>query len=88
MNSPIPMPPAVNVPVYLSLQSDRFDRDLFEGLSDKLKAFIGESPEYRQLIDPKPKSNGYGAQKSGSAHYDERNPPPHTERELDDEIPF
>jgi hypothetical protein len=76
----IAMPDAVNAPVYLSLQSDRFDRELFEGLSDKLKAFIAESPEYQKLFAPK--TNG------ASSSYDERNPPPRADRELDDEIPF
>jgi hypothetical protein len=71
----IPMPPAVNAPVYISLQADRFDRELFDGLSEKLKAFIGDSPEYRAIFAPK--ANGYADQSGGGSR-----------RELDDEIPF
>lgn len=83
----VTMPPQVNTSVYLSLESDRFDRTIFDGLSDKLKAFIGESPEYRRLIDPKPNGN-YASNKNGGSQFDDLNPPPRTERELDDEIPF
>lgn len=77
----VQMPEQINPSVYLSLQSDRFDRELFEGLSDKLKAFIAESPEYQKIFAPKT-SNG-----SSHSSYDDRNPPPQ-DRDLDDEIPF
>jgi len=75
------IPDQINASVYLSLESDSFDREVFEGLSDKLKAFIGESPEYARLIGGKPKSNGYADQSGGTQRRE-------TERELDDEIPF
>lgn len=82
----VQMPEQVNPSVYLSLQSDRFDRELFEGLSDKLKAFIAESPEYQAIFAPK---TGNGASHTS---YDDRNPPPHGEGsgigDLDDDIPF
>lgn len=82
------MPDQINPSVYLSLEKERFDREVFDSLSDKLKAFIGESPEHRRLVDP-PKGNGYAEQRQ--AHVDnggrdrEFAPP---NNDLDDEIPF
>jgi len=78
----VTIPDQINPSVYLSLESERFDREIFEALSDKLKAFIGESPEYGRLFSSKPKSNGY-ADHSGNTQRERE-----TERELDDEIPF
>lgn len=37
-------PAMANKPVYLS-----FDADVFDGLSDKLKETIGQSPEFQQV---------------------------------------
>lgn len=42
----------VNEPVYLSLEPDEFDRDVFSALSDKLQETIRLSPEYQALSRP------------------------------------
>lgn len=91
------LPPQVNPSVFLSLESDTFDREIYDGLSDKLKAFIALSPEYRQIFAPASKPNGYGAAK-GMSNYNapldrDREPEPAGQREfapadLDDDIPF
>lgn len=73
----IPLPDPVNPKLFLSLESELFDRELYEGLSDKLKATIADSPEYQAIFAPK--KNGYAEQSSGASRVG---------RELDDEIPF
>ncbi len=52
----VTIPPQVNPSVYISLTPDRFDREAFEALSDKMKLFISDSPECRKLFDSKPSS--------------------------------
>lgn len=89
----VSIPEAVNSPVYFSLEKDRFDGNIFDGFSDKLKEFIRDTPEYRRLTG----GNSYGEQK-GSGH---NQAPLDASREietagqrefapaeLDDEIPF
>lgn len=73
----LPIPDQINPKVFLSLEPDLFDRELYEGLSDKLKATIADSPEYHKLFAPK--TNGYAEQSGGASRVG---------RELDDEIPF
>lgn len=46
----IQMPDAINNPVFLSLEPQLFDRDIYESLSDKLKAFISDTPEYKSIV--------------------------------------
>ena len=83
----INIPEQINASVYLSLEPDRFDGHAFDGLSDKLKDFIRQTPEYRDLTGQKRPSY---AEQTGRG-YDEQNPPPHSqmadERELED-VPF
>jgi hypothetical protein len=45
-------PAPVNKPVYFSLERDLFDGVVLESLSDKLKAIIKETPEYKELVEP------------------------------------
>lgn len=45
--------PPQNPMVYLSLEPDEFDRDVFNGLSDGLRDVIMKSPEYGVLMMPK-----------------------------------
>jgi len=87
------MPDAINAPVYLSLDPTRFDRMVFDSLSDKLKAFISETPEYKAIFAPA-KSNGYANQSGGTTRYDQ-SPLPAGQRdfapgdaELVDDLPF
>jgi hypothetical protein len=47
-------PVAVNEQVYFSLEKDRFDPLVLDGLSDKLKETIKNTPEYRELIEGVP----------------------------------
>jgi hypothetical protein len=47
-------PVAVNDQVYFSLEKDRFDPLVLDGLSDKLKETIKNTPEYRELIEGAP----------------------------------
>lgn len=88
------IPAAVNPTVYLTLEPDGFDQEVFDGLSDKLKDFIRLTPEYRRLSE----GNGYAKEKGEvdpardpdleKSSYDERNPPPRSEADFDDDIPF
>lgn len=64
----VPLPDAINPPVYLSLERDRFEGNVFDGLSEKLKEFIRDTPEFRALSN-KP-TNGYAKEK-GSTRYDQ-----------------
>ena len=88
----ITIPDQINASVYLSLEADGFDREVFEGLSDKLKAFIAESPEYGRLFGAKSKSNGYADQSAGTQRQrelessEERDFAPLDD--MDTEIPF
>lgn len=93
----IDIPAAINKPVYFSLEPSRFDGNVFDGLSDKLKDFIRETPEYRSLMNGG-KSNGNGYAKArgyDQSPLDQKNEPagqrdfaPIDDRDLDDEIPF
>lgn len=61
------MPEAINKGVFLSLEPRLFDREVYEGLSDKLKAFISDTPEYRSIFGGKQTS--YAEQKGvGNYH--------------------
>ncbi len=44
-----PVPNAVNPLVYFSLDKEEFSREVFDGLSDKLKDTIKKSPEWAHL---------------------------------------
>lgn len=66
------LPTPVNSPIYLSLESALFDNAVFDGLSDKIRETIKQSPEYQQLV-----GGNAGQQHS---HGDPR--------DLDDEVPF
>lgn len=88
----IQIPEPVNTPVYFSLERDRFDAAVMDTLSDKLKEFIRQTPEYRNLQN---KSASYGEQtghddardprfETGARSSDERNPPP---RDFDSDFP-
>lgn len=86
-------PPAVNSPVYLALDPSRFDGNVFDALSDKLKDFIRETPEYRALSNGK-SGNGYAKSKGDERSYDNKDEPagprefaPHDD-DLNDDIPF
>ncbi|MFA7256959.1 MAG: hypothetical protein WC047_05235 [Kiritimatiellales bacterium] len=65
----IAMPAQINPNVFLSLEPHLFDREVYESLSDKLKTFISESPEYRSLIGGKPSQNGYAEQRGVSNYH-------------------
>src|SRR5690606_31191515 len=56
----VEIPPQVNQSVYLSLEKDYFDGSVFDGLSDKLKDFIRDTPEYRRLTG---QTQSYAGQK-------------------------
>lgn len=43
------VPPQANPTVYLSLERDEFDAKVYANLSDKMRAMIAESPEYKAL---------------------------------------
>jgi hypothetical protein len=88
------LPEAVNPPVFLSLEPQLFDREVYERLSDKLKAFINDTPEYRSLVSGKQPS--YASAKNGShqAPLDREMEPAGMDREYaplpdeGDDIPF
>lgn len=42
-------PPLINTPVILNLDSDKFDKAVYDALSDKLKEKIAASPEYKAI---------------------------------------
>lgn len=70
----IKAPDLENEPVYFSLEPDRFDKTVLDGLSDGLQSTIKSSPEYKELVNGSqqepPEANGSMAE------------------ELNDEIPF
>jgi hypothetical protein len=74
----MPKPTPTNSMVYFSLDRERFDRAVMEGLSDNLKTTIKNSPEYQELTRPAPApdESGYGE------------PPPYDHDPLDQAIPF
>lgn len=61
----VTIPPQVNQSVYLSLEKEFFDGNVFDGLHEKLKDFIRETPEYRRLTE---KRQSYG-EVSGSSYH-------------------
>lgn len=65
-------PAMVNKQVYLSLEPEEFDSTVFDGLSDKMKETIGQSPEFQGL-------NGKAIDAAMAATGD---------APFDDEIPF
>lgn len=73
----VEVPQAINAPVYFSLEPQLFDKEVFDGLSEKLKDFIMESPEWRSL---QRRTTSYADESAGSERqrqaYDDRNPPP------------
>lgn len=91
----IAIPEQINPSVYFSLEPHRFDGNIFDGFSDKLKDFIRETPEYRALTTQK--RDSYGDHKARASHqapldYD-LPPEPAGAREFaplpeDEEIPF
>lgn len=66
-------PAPVNPIVYLSLERDRFNREVFDALSDGLRAVIAKSPEYMELTT---------GRHSGDAV------PPPSDDDMNDSIPF
>jgi hypothetical protein len=57
-------PPRVNDLMYFSLEPDRFDRNVYESLSDGFKTMIQKSPEWaelngqgKQVVTAKPRDN-------------------------------
>lgn len=88
----VQIPAAINAPVYFSLERDRFDGGIFDGLSDKLKETIRDTPEYRRLTG----GNSYDKARNGGSYNQapldaSRELEAAGEREfapLDDEIPF
>lgn len=59
------MPEPVNPQVFLSLEPQLFDREIYDGLSEKLRAFIAESPEFQALVNPK---QTYASAKGSNGH--------------------
>ncbi len=47
-------PPAVNPTVYFSLDKDEFDVEVLKKLGDKTQEKIAASPEYNELVNPRP----------------------------------
>ncbi|KFB11076.1 phage replication initiation protein, NGO0469 family [Nitratireductor basaltis] len=71
----ITLPEQENETVYVALEPKFFEQAEYNKLSDKMKDFIAQSPEWSRILDGN--VNGY-AEKSqpSSAGYDESNPPP------------
>jgi hypothetical protein len=63
----------VGATTYFALEKDRFDRDVFKSLSEKMQETITHSPEYREIVTGVPQTQ----QTDDGGHPD-----------LDDEIPF
>lgn len=80
----IQLPTQVNPSVFFGLERQDFDQTVFDGLSDKLKEFIRDTPEWRKINGGE---KSYAEQSGGQSFYDERNPPPSND-DLDSEIPF
>lgn len=67
----VKLPEAINPTVFLDLEPEAFDRDVFAGLSEKLQKFIAESPEYHKLFGAAPKANGYAGAKGAQPRYNQ-----------------
>jgi hypothetical protein len=67
-------PDAINKPIAFWL--DEFKHEVFDSLSDNLKALIKKSPEYQEIVSPKAPASQPGAQAKG--RFDD----------LEDDIPF
>lgn len=70
---------AINPPVYLWINQERFDRNVFGQLPDKIQETIKASPEYQALQR--------GGMQSGEPIYDETYIGP-SEEDMNDPIPF
>ena len=46
------VPKPINGAIYFSLERERFDRAILDGLSTNLQAIITGSPEYKALLEP------------------------------------
>lgn len=89
----VPIPDQVNQSVYLSLEKEHFDGNVFDSLSDKLKDFIRETPEYRRLTGASRsyasvKGSGYSGQPSIDPNREMEAAGPREFAPLDDEVPF
>jgi len=74
-----------NSSVYVSLEHAFFEQAQYDTLSDKLKEFIQQSPEWRRLREFASKS--YASEKGDGAPrqaYDEMNPPPPSDADMVD----
>jgi hypothetical protein len=93
----IQIPEPINEPVYFSLEREFFNPSVMDSLSDKLKDFIRESPEYASL---QRKAPSYADQKATherdpardprleGKQADESNPPPRESYpDMDDDFP-
>jgi hypothetical protein len=59
----VAVPEAINPPVYFTLEPDEYEPHVLDSLSDKLKEFIRDTPEYRNLKSggSRPQQNSYAA---------------------------
>lgn len=71
-----PVPEQINQSVFLSLDPEEFDAEVFRNLSDSLRDVIRKSPEYQE-IEAKSRGNGNGYEAPHDGIPD-----------LDDDIPF
>lgn len=71
-------PPAINKPVYFSLEEGEFDQKVLEGLTEKTKATIKASPEYFNLTGQQPESQ----EEAPASHVEGDGPP------TSDDVPF
>lgn len=89
--SPLPkgidLPVLINAPVYLTLEAHAFDREVFEGLSEKLRQSITESPEYQAIFAPKKNSYAEVSHQRPLEPAGQREFAPVNEEDLE-EVPF
>jgi hypothetical protein len=89
-----PMPEMHNKRLFVSLEKGEFDKAAFDGLHEKLKDWIAESPEYAELFKKPAGAQGRGQSFEGTGSGDHTEgrfdaPPPDSwDQTGGDEIPF
>lgn len=82
----ITIPDQINVSTYLSLEPAFFDQSVFDGLSDKLKAFIQGTPEWKRLKGGNEYASQRGTEQRSS--YDDKDAQQYDHSDMSDDIPF
>lgn len=85
----IALPEQINPQVFLSLEPQLFDREIYNGLSEKLQKFIADTPEYKTLVTGRTPTYAEQRGVSGvNAPLEPAGPREFAPIEEDEEVPF